>query len=238
MIITPDDEMYGNPVDNEKKAKLLSHLQDVFRDGYRPARGDESYSVYVGNYVKAFQMVNCLGHVFNLTNKQLEDYDIIPCRLYSYFPGIKEQPQAKREQRLLDFIQATGLQVQDCAPDKNIKDFNTWKIAMYFENNPYSKDFHFLLEEAPGFWSSKIGYSSYLEHIYTKEPPVKYAPMADNRYQYEYRGTYQITNPYASPNNKYLKKVITPDTKKRSQCIIQGKEADNYSDTYEPILNL
>ncbi len=53
---------------------LLKKLRQVFRDGYRPVRGDEPYGVALDNGTTANNMVNCLGHTFNLRNRQFNDY--------------------------------------------------------------------------------------------------------------------------------------------------------------------
>ena len=154
---------------NQKKQTehVLSKLQQVFHDGYRPARGTEPYDFTLKNECKAYRLVNCFGHMFNLKNQQLNDYQFGPYPIYSAFNEIDKDPDNKASQRMLDFIKEIGLKVEECAPDKLIDDFKSWKIALYFgKYNNNQKDFHYLLEEAPGLWSSKIGFEPCLEHIY------------------------------------------------------------------------
>lgn len=179
---------------DESTHHLLSKLHQVFKDGYRPARGNESYAAQLKNGVLAGDMINCFGHTFNLRNQQLDDYQFTPDRIYGYFPAEPGASGQTRAQPMLDFIQETGLRVAACDPNEPITDFKSWKIALYFAPS----DFHFLLEEAPGRWSSKLGFSFEVDqNLY---PPQKYYGAFD----YNLFNTYKITNPHADANNRYL----------------------------------
>ena len=185
---------------------LLRKLRQVFKDGYRPARGNESYDVMLNNGAKAYIMVNCLGHIFNLRNQQFNDYQIMPYKMYGTFDGIGFNKHKKAAKRMLDFIKETGLKVEECDPNKTITDFKSWKIALYFEDSEYRKDFHYLLAETPQLWSSKVGYRPFVEHIYTTTPPSIYRNQIDNdTTPYEFYAAYKITNPNASESNCYVK---------------------------------
>jgi|GEM_PF-1912394 len=237
------DDYNDSTGQQEDIQQLLTRLQKVFKDGYRPVRKTESYSVTISNYTKAFNVVNCLGHVFNLTNQQLEDYHIVPYRMFGCFPKLNKKSNFQTKHDLFDFIQETGLKIEECAPDKTITDFKSWKTALYFESDGRYKDFHFLLEDAPQIWSSKVGYTSYFEHLYEKVPPEQYHPLIDNKYVYDFFGTYQITNPNADENNFYVKDAIrnTPpisQLSKKKHCLIGGSREDNYINSSEPILLL
>ena len=191
---------------SDQTEHLLSKLRQVFKDGYRPARGTESYNVKLANDVKAYTMVNCLGHIFNLQNQQFNDYKFKPYKMFGYFPRLGLNSNDKAADRMFDFIKETGLQIEECAPDKPIEDFKSWKIALYFEDNKWHRDFHYLLEDAPQRWSSKVGFKPYVEHIYETMPPLMYHNLVDTYpVNYQFYGTYKITNPNADTNNRYLK---------------------------------
>lgn len=187
---------------------LLSKLQQVFRDGYRPARGDESYQVKLKHQYYAYDRVNCFGHIFNLRNQQFNDYQIKPYELYGNF---FDNNRSDLTQNLFDFVRATGLTVEPCAPGRTITDFQSWKIALYLDFNTFDNDFHFLLEDAPHKWSSKIGFSPYVEHLKFNLPPKEYRqtsmPNPRSR-KYQFYGTYKITNPNADLNNPYVQDRI------------------------------
>lgn len=190
----------------ESTQHLLRKLNQVFKDGYRPARGNESYNVVLDNGVKAYTMVNCLGHIFNLRNQQLNDYQFTPQRMYGAFDNIGYNSNKKAAKRMFDFIAETGLKIEECDPHKIITDFKSWKIALYFEENKVSKDFHFMLEEAPQCWSSKIGFGPYTEHIQGTTPPQEYCnQVIAIPSKYEFYGAYKITNPNANESNRYVK---------------------------------
>ena len=183
---------------------LLGKLRQVFRDGYRPARGAESYNTLLKNGLWAYEQVNCLGHVFNLRNQQFNDYQIKPYVMYGHFPRRQCSSNRAWAGEMLDFIKETGLRVNECDPMEPITDFRSWKMALYFSPN----DFHYLLEDAPQHWSSKCGVANYFEQIDRRKAPHKYrycnlpGPEFDTYHLYN---TYKITNPHADENNRYVK---------------------------------
>lgn len=187
---------------------LLSKLRQVFRDGYRPARGAESYKVLLKNGLWAYEQVNCLGHIFNLRNQQFNDYQFKPYHMYGDFPKSPWANNRAWAGQMLDFIKETGLRVNECDPMEPIKDFRSWKMALYFSHD---NDFHYLLEDAPQKWSSKCGMANYFEQIDRRKAPHKYRycnlpdPDLDTYYLYN---TYKITNPHADENNRYVKDRI------------------------------
>ena len=244
--------------DQRDTERLLTRLRKVFKDGYRPARGPQTYSTVIDHYTEAFNVVNCLGHALNLTNEQLSDYHIIPYKMFGRFPEIAKDSNRVASGRLLDFIKAIGLKIEPCDPNKPINDFKSWKVALYFENNCWwHKDFHFLLEEAPYVWSSKIGFTSYMENLYTKQLPYFYENATRDGYIYDFYETYKITNPNADENNPYIHRYIRnfgkqndlpviadiipvtdekdeeKDKKNKRHCIICGSKEENYENTFE-----
>lgn len=213
-------------------------LEQLFiRDGYRPARPlSQSYNVTLKNGAKAYALVNCFGHAcFNLQNEQLNDYKFENFPLYGNFRGIAYEPQDKAVQRMLEFIRATGLQVEDCDPKKTINEFKSWKIGIYFEDNKYKRDFHVILEGDP--CTSKIGFEPCVEGITGTLPTIYYNLLDDDPVVYELYNTYKITNPNASVNNRYLKKFRFNSngykpTSKQQQFVIE----DARENTYEKML--
>lgn len=224
----------------EKRTEhLLSKLQQVFRDGYRPARGTQSYNIMLKNKAKIYAMVNCFGHIFNLQNQQFNDYHFDAFPLFGNFSGMGYEPQDKAAKRLLEFIRAAGLKVEACDPTKTVEDFKSWKIAIYFEKNPHKRDFHLLLEEQPNLWSSKIGFEPCVEHIFSKEPPELYYNLVDDDpVVYELFEVDKVTNPFADANCKYLKnfKFNSTGLKKLppvKQCVIEDAREDSFEKMLE-----
>ena len=217
-------------MEQEREKYIIKVLQKVFQDGYRPARGDEPYSVRLKNGVPASGMVNCMGHIFNLQNQQFDDYEIKPYEVVShnyafpYFMGLKADSNDKSARMMLNLIKKTGLKVTECAPDEIISDFKSWKIALYFS----AKDFHYLLEDFPRQWSGKIGDTGIVEHFNNLTPPKEYCNHRNTLPAiYRLYGTYKLTNKKADENNKYVKDFVA----KKKKCIItlnqdinQGKE--------------
>lgn len=231
-------------VKNSREAKIatLKHtLTDVFKHGYRPARKiTEPYAYVLPNGVKVSAAVNCFGHaVFNLRNQQFLDYNLGSFPLFGSFDGICYDPKNIAENRLMDFIRSIGLKVADCDPAKLITRPDSWKVALHFEDSNDKRDFHLLLEEAPGLWSSKIGFEPCLEHVYQVTPPGVYRNLEDDDPTiYNFYATYQITNPNYSSDNPYLKdfnfnpvglKVVSP----QRQVVVEDGREDNYAKMLE-----
>lgn len=189
----------------EAREYMLRKLYQIFQDGYRPARGRESYNVMLDNGLPAYDQVNCFGHIFNLRNQQFNDYQFLPERRYGRFPRAPWDDNRAWANKMLDFIREVGLRVTECDPTRPLNDFKSWKIALYFS----AKDFHYLLEDTPQNWSSKYGFSNYLGHINRPRAPHKYRHCIITPNQqtdtYYLHGTYQITNPHADENNRYVK---------------------------------
>lgn len=195
-------------MEKEQTEYLLRKLNQVFKDGYRPARGKESYGFVLRNGAFAGDMANCFGHIFNLRNQQFDDYQIEPplnkwgVRYYTGFFNNSDTNQA-RAALMLDFIRATGLQVTESAPAEPITDFKSWKMALYFNNF----DFHCFLEDAPHQWSEKNGSNIRVNRYNFATPPRLHKLAIGWAYQLDYDlyNTYKITNPYADENNRYVK---------------------------------
>lgn len=200
-------------MEQEKTKYILKILNRIYKDGYRPARNKESYNVKLKNGLEAGCMINCMGHVFNLRNKQFDDYKIKPYDATEFFGEYFTEPyfmdflkynnNEKDAQLMLDFIKETGLKVVECAPDEIIKDFKSWKIALYFSKG----DFHYLIEDFPGCWSGKVGDTNIVEHFNGLTAPKEYHCNNANS-TYKLYASYKITNENANENNKYVKDRI------------------------------
>jgi len=195
---------------NQEKTKyILNILYKIYKDGYRPARKNESYNVKLKNGFYAGSMINCMGHIFNLRNKQFNDYKIEPYNVFDFFGEVCTEPyfmdflkynnKEKNAQLMLDFIKETGLKVAECAPDEMITDFKSWKIALYFSKN----DFHYLIEDVPGHWSGKDGDTNIVEFLKSEASPKKYC-HTKTKSSYELYCSYKITNKNANENNIYV----------------------------------
>ena len=187
---------------------LLRKLNQVFKDGYRPARGNESYCYRLNNGDYVSDMVNCFGHVFNLRNQQFNDYQIAPAIEkweHRYFTGFFNHGSTNHEraQLMLDFIRETGLKVTECDPAEPVTDFKSWKMALYFADN----DMHCFLEDAPHQWSEKLGFNTRVNHHHFATPPRlhKFTIGWGCETDYDLYNTYKITNPYADESNPYVK---------------------------------
>ena len=192
---------------------IIEKLWQVFKDGYVPSRGKESYDYELSNKSgNIYNFTNCLSHAcFNLTNKMFDAYNINPPKFHdcSYF-GLMMHPgdtDGKIAQRILYFIRETGLKVEDCDPNIPVRDFNSWKMALYTAND----DYHLLLEEPARrtarffrshrrIWTSKAGYwGDFCKELEGELPTV----MRSGRY-YLYN-TYKITNENADEDNPFVR---------------------------------
>lgn len=192
---------YNAPMEQDNSREhLLRKLHKVFKDGYRPTRGNETYfaddTYDAESRTFLVDRVNCFGHSFNLRNQQFNDYGFKSYKLYGHFDSDKLKQPASFAQDFLDFVKETGLLVTECDPYEPINDFKSWKIALYFA----PKDFHVLLEDAPQKWSSKLGFGGGV--AWRPKLPLKYHIA---RQDYDFYNTYQITNPNADENNRYIK---------------------------------
>lgn len=192
--------------------KYLEHavkkLHKVFiEDHYRKARNPkESYDVPLKNGAYAYSIVNCLGHVLNLQNKQFDDYNFKPYPLFGSFPGLSRKPLESAAEDIFYFFKQIGLKIEEYDPTQINEDFCSWIAALYFEDNQEHHDFHFILQEYHGLWSSKIGFEPCKEHLCTIVPPERYRNLVDNDAAiYNLFKVIKITNPKADENCRYLK---------------------------------
>ncbi|MBQ8444589.1 MAG: hypothetical protein IJX25_04480 [Clostridia bacterium] len=184
------------------KENTVLKLNKVFKKGYVPSRGSQSYSfVSPVSHEGYFFSANCFAHAcFNLTNELIDKVKINLQDSLAYASPIDHTAGLEStEINLLNFIEKTGLKIEKIDNFDIINNFpemisdNQWIIALYFCESNNFKDFHFFLQEKDGRWSSKYGYRDVLNFF--DELPFKY--VAPNKIDtYYFYSKYLITNPY------------------------------------------
>ncbi len=173
-----------------RRNAFAKKLNVIYKHGYLPSRGTESYKVMLDEDVYAADLINCYGHAcFNLTNRQLKEFGITS-RDTNFLWCLWEDPAAKFSyvaEQMEKFIRSTGLKVARCKPNEKTKS-NQWKIAVYYQSEGDIDDYHFMLQEKSGIWSSKLGASDHVD-TYDDLPRPYYR-------DYTFYATYIITNPY------------------------------------------
>lgn len=174
---------------------IIKKLNNIFKLGYIPSRGNQVYKPYVS------ECFNCVEHtIFNLKNEHVTDYKITPfqSRIFWNLNCEGSADPQKIEKRILEVVTSTGLCIQKTNEYKEIES-NQWKIAYYF--SPQWNDYHFMLQENDGSWSSKAGVCSKLE--YYSDLPYIY-----NKH-YELQSVYVVTNPYKKIDETNTKSKIS-----------------------------
>ncbi|MBQ8444590.1 MAG: hypothetical protein IJX25_04485 [Clostridia bacterium] len=177
---------------NEKYPTILK-LQQIFKLGYLPSRGNQSYKE-----CRQYAIPNCFAHAcFNLTNEQLEKFNKADFGAFRGF--IQSIFHANRHitADLFDFVRECGLKVTKSNSRIPSRD-NEWKVALYFGRERFTKDYHFLLQEKDGSWSGKIGSEMELNHYPTLPKQVQ----CNFEYPYTLYGVYKITNPFACKSKR------------------------------------
>ena len=197
--------------------KTILKLKKIFMLGYCPQRSGESYS-FVNPYtnINYYKQINCFAHAcFNLTNNQITSNCFEKIDISSFKNLIDDYWETNESiaNKLFDFVKKTGLKIEECSDGEKLEE-NQWKVALYFCDGPFFRDFHFLLKEKDGRWSSKYGNEDVLE-FFNERPKEFVVEKYDDHYKFY--GTYKITNPYAGKNKENLPK----DTK---ELIIKYQE--------------
>lgn len=177
--------------------KTILKLKKFFMLGYCPDRKGESYS-FVNPYSKMnyYKHINCFAHAcFNLTNQQITENCLEQIDTDSFKFLIEDYWETDQSifNRLASFIKKTGLKIEKCTDDEGLED-NQWRVALYFCNGYFFRDFHFLLNEKDGSWSGKYGTEDVLE-FFDKRPEEYVSEKFKD--VYKYYGSYKITNPFA-----------------------------------------
>ncbi|MBE7073888.1 MAG: hypothetical protein E7379_02215 [Clostridiales bacterium] len=182
-----------------EQAPTILKLNRLFSMGYMPSRGDESYKVIHKNTNNETTfLVNCMAHsCFNLTNQQLAEFDELDSKNFKQFYWEGEE-QSEIYGRILKFVRRTGLKVERTSLSHSVGK-GQWKIAVYFidrVNDERKKpDFHFILQEKDGVWSSKEGSFPYIR--YFDIPPKHFISEFGNHKPYKLHEYLMITNPIA-----------------------------------------
>ncbi|MBP3345103.1 MAG: hypothetical protein J6K97_02750 [Clostridia bacterium] len=164
--------------------------------GYIPSRGNESYDSYTFEGY-AYELANCFAHAcLNLKNNQykLNHFNHNDCEVFrSFLPDLNETPE-KILKNVSIFLKKSNLLVSRCDKFDLAKE-NQWKVAFYYSKQ--KPDFHFMLQEKDGRWSSKQGASPEIEHF--DALPIVFEK------DYRFHSVLMITNPACKINKKNLK---------------------------------
>ena len=180
--------------------QTILKIKKIFKLGYIPSRGNENYKIVDGNNVTNYApLINCLGHAcFNLTNEHLKDFDKNDASILRNFIQSPLHANTYIAKDIFNFVKKCGLKIKPTKRHSLLKD-NEWKIALYFGWYGYRKDYHFLLQEKDGTWSSKWGSSS--EVIFLNSPTKK---LNHCGYDYTLYGFYKISNPMTKQQTKHI----------------------------------
>lgn len=179
------------------RREMIEKFSSIIKTGYTPSRGTKKY-IYLNKLcnkkINHGIRINCFLHCFNFTNEQIErlNLDRTSDEIVSF--GIDLAHKAER--KALSFLRATGLIVKPCTNIKAPLSNNQWRIAFYneedFDEGEECNNWHFLLQEKNGKWTSKQGFSGDVT-IYNKLPEKIAKPFTP----WVLRNTYVVTNPYA-----------------------------------------
>ncbi len=170
------------------KYKTILKLKEIFKLGYRPERRLETYRCKTPSGFLTGQITNCLEHAcFNLTNKQIIDnnFSIYDKSAFQSFIDVNKS-LSEITQDIFNFVEDAGLKVSD--NKKIINKQKEWRVALYYRTDYEVEDYHFLLQEKSGIWTSKMGSSLNIQKYLTL-PKVVYR-------NYDLYGVYTIKNPY------------------------------------------
>lgn len=168
---------------------FVKNLNEYFKRGHMPNRYNEEYLSFVKHLdSQTYKLVNCVGHAFiNANEKDILDlkYNFVSENILSdFFKGEKTYANAFRN--VCEFFERVGLKIEKTTLETK-PDFNQWKVACYFKDLEQDKDYHFMLQEKDGSWSSKRGFTIDVEHF--DELPQKHR-------NYELEDIIMVTNPF------------------------------------------
>lgn len=163
----------------------IEKLNRIVKTGHMPLRG-------MTPYYMASDLANTFEHgVFGLSDLQLivNDFNEDDRYVFGAF-YLNEEGKFTAQNRMLDFIKATGLRVRFSDFDKPVLK-NQYKVALYFSTsfNPERKSFELLRREDKNHWTGKLTNG---ENIQTFER----APERIGT-DYELFNVFDIKNPYA-----------------------------------------
>ena len=195
-----EDDFFGSVYKQESENGIILKLRDIFRQEYVPVRGNQNYNKWIlkegkKRYRLAGDGINCLGHAcFNLTNEIIVDYGITfdDVQALWNFDTFNKNPKLTIE-NISSFIEEVGLKIRKSSSEEELGE-NEWKIAYYFSKD--KDDYHFMLQERDGRWSSKSGADSSI--TYFNEAPEEFVSESrqNGRIEYVLEDFYVITNPY------------------------------------------
>lgn len=181
---------------------MFKKIQRIFKSGYVPDRGDETYfynfiDPVLKQEVYTSEICNCFGHAcFNLKNEHFKNHKISLVNrdfFYNFGTDLETKNNEEIEKLILKKIESVGL-IPSLAKDTTQLKNNQWKVAMYidrisFGQNDVFRDYHFMLQEKDGRWSSKDSFKVDVE---------KYDELTKHfGLYYKLHNVYTITNPNA-----------------------------------------
>lgn len=179
------------------RREMIDSFSEIVKTGYIPSRGKTRY-IYLNKEcnkkINHGIRINCFLHCFNFTNEQIAklNLDYKTDEIVSFGMDIDH----KAERKALSFLRATGLIVKPCKNITSPLANNQWRIAYYneedFEAGEEANNWHFLMQEKNGKWTSKLGFSGDVTSYNTLPNKIDkpFTPWV-------LRNTYTITNPYA-----------------------------------------
>ena len=181
---------------NARELSTILKLNKIFKLGYLPSRGDESYEeehLHSGARLSVF--ANCFEHAcFNLKNSHLQGFTVEDADSFGHKIDYLGQPKEEIAKNLLDFLKASGLQIKRVFRNFTTKT-NQWLVALYFGTSlkdNQNQDFHFMRKESNDLWSHKMGHTDEIEYL--NKPPLHF--ISNSFYKYKLYGYFIITNPY------------------------------------------
>ena len=178
------------------KDTTILKLNKIFKNGYLPSRDkNEKYNYIAFSGKNLAKITNCFEHAcFNLTNEQLENFDLSDLKNFFSLPKLSNDELSQEDmfEVVKDAIASTGLKVKKMQEQPNNK---SWNVAMYFSD--YDIDLHFLLQEKDGTWSGKFGESDIVDHFNIL--PLK---IIGTNVDYHLYKVFTIENPYIKDDNK------------------------------------
>lgn len=178
----------------QENVGLAKKLGGVIKQGYMPQRGLQTYmfAYCFDPEIVMGDIINCFGHaVFNLTNEMIVKLGLTMEEIEPMWRfGEKQAQGIKFTDEIEDFVRQTGLKIEPCELHTKMKK-NQWKIAYYMRHPAEGLDYHFILQERDGRWSSKNGQRPKVE-TFVSDPPKMWKD------KYYLCGYYCITNPYVN----------------------------------------
>lgn len=166
--------------------KTIAKLKNFLQEEKVGSRRFQKYKLSTAEFT------NCFFHaIFNFTNKQIKKLKLDKDDKKTFKAFFKNGTQAQAIADIKNFVEKVGLSFEICNYDSPIDKGDT-KVAIFFQDNLMSRDFHFFREEklknGKSVWVCKEGFTT----IVKKFP---YLDMKMNNMSFY--GCYKISQPKA-----------------------------------------